>query len=118
MDFYKRIEQVCARIPCGRVATYGQLALLCGRPRCARLAGFALGHRLSGAQVPAHRVVNAQGRLSGADSFVLPGLQRRLLEQEGVRLDDTGRVNLQQYGWKTDDDTVRRLQQLFEQLHI
>ena len=108
MDFYKRIEQVCARIPCGRVATYGQLALLCGRPRCARLAGFALGHR----------VVNAQGRLSGADSFVLPGLQRRLLEQEGVRLDDTGRVNLQQYGWKTDDDTVRRLQQLFEQLHI
>ena len=41
-----------------------------------------------------------------------------MLKEEGVRLDDTGRVNLQQYGWKTDDDTVRRLQQLFEQLHI
>ncbi len=68
MDFYKRLHLVCNAIPWGQTAAYGQLALLCGRPRHARLVGYALNHGRSG-DVPAHRVVNVKGYLTGAASF-------------------------------------------------
>ena len=75
MTFYERIGLVCRSIPWGRVATYGQIALLCGKPQCPRQVGFALGRGLAG-DVPAHRVVNRQGFLSGARSFAAPDTQR------------------------------------------
>lgn len=66
MDIYRRIGLVCSRIPRGRVATYGQIALLCGKPGNSRQVGYALKKGLAGEDVPAHRVVNAAGILSGA----------------------------------------------------
>lgn len=66
MDFYKRMGIVCQNIPEGKVATYGQIALLCGKPRNARQVGYGLRHGLAGDNVPAHRVVNSKGILSGA----------------------------------------------------
>ena len=84
MDFYKRMELVCQRIPRGKVASYGQIALLCGMPRHARQVGYALGKGLAGAEGVAHRIVNARGILSGAAAFESPDLQKRLLEQENV----------------------------------
>ena len=59
MDIYKRIGIVCNCIPRGQVATYGQIALLCEKPRNSRQVGYALKHGLAG-EVPAHRVVNAE----------------------------------------------------------
>ena len=76
---------VCRAIPAGRVATYGQIALLCGKPQCPRQVGTVLG-RGAGGEVPAHRVVNRQGYLSGAKSFLGPDIQRLSLEAEGVAL--------------------------------
>ena len=103
MDFYKRMSLVCARIPEGKVATYGQIAMLCGKPKNSRQVGYALNRGLAGEHVPAHRIVNAKGILSGAAAFDLPDLQKQLLETEGVEV--TGipgcwQVDLKRYGWK------------------
>ena len=79
MDFYRRLEIVGARIPEGKVASYGQLALLCGKPRNARQVGYALRENKAGKKLPAFRVVNSKGILSGAGAFAAPDLQRMLL---------------------------------------
>ena len=68
MDFYKRVGITVRTVPEGRVATYGQIALLCGKPKNARQVGYALNRGLAG-EVPAHRAVNSQGYLTGAASF-------------------------------------------------
>lgn len=112
MDFYKRVALVCGRIPRGRAATYGQIALLCGRPRNSRQVGYALNHRIPGEEVPAHRVVNHQGFLTGAAAFEMPGLQRLLLEEEGVEV-SAGRVDLKRFGWKNTMEDAEELLQLF-----
>lgn len=75
MQIYKRIEIVCRNIPYGKAATYGQIALLCGKPRNARQVGYALGRGRLGEGIPAHRIVNARGILSGAASFDVYDLQ-------------------------------------------
>ena len=103
MDIYKRIGMVCRTIPKGKVATYGQIALLCGKPRNARQVGYALKHGLAGNDIPAYRVVNGKGILSGAVYFETPDMQRMLLEEEGIRVigtKDGWKVNLKEYGWK------------------
>lgn len=103
MDFYKRMGLVCRRIPEGKVATYGQIALLCGRPNHARQVGHGLKLNLAGKDIPAHRVVSAKGELSGAGYFDTPDLQKLLLAEEGVEVTWTGRgwkVDLKKYGWK------------------
>ncbi len=110
MDLGRRVALVCAAIPCGRVASYGQIAALCGRPRAARQVGQAL-HR--GASDTAHRVVNSQGRLSGAAAFLVAGLQRRLLEAEGVEVLPGERVELKRFGWKPDEAEVAALDAAF-----
>ena len=68
-DFYRRAAIVCRRIPYGKTATYGQIALLCGKPRNARQVGYALNWGRLGDGIPAHRAVNSRGILSGAAAF-------------------------------------------------
>ena len=68
-DFYRRAAIVCRRIPYGKTATYGQIALLCGKPRNARQVGYALNRGRLGDGIPAHRVVNSRGILSGVAAF-------------------------------------------------
>lgn len=99
VDFYRRVGVVLRAVPEGHVVTYGQIALLCGRPKNARQVGYALKNDLSG-QVPAHRVVNGQGFLSGAASFDYPGLQKQLLMDEGVAVSPDNRVDLKKFGWR------------------
>ena len=104
MTFYEKMRIVCLAIPEGRVATYGQIAMLCGCPKNARQVGYGLRQGLAGEDVPAFRVVNSRGILSGADQFGIPGLQQHLLEEEGVSVmfrDGSWLVDLKQFGWKT-----------------
>ena len=117
MDFYRRMELVCEKIPYGKAATYGQIAMLCGKPRNARQVGFALSHRQL-EEVPAHRIVNSQGFLSGAAAFSVPGQQKAMLEAEGVRVSPENRVNLKRDGWKNSLEDARQLRETFEQLQI
>ena len=100
MRFYERVALVCARIPEGRVATYGQIAALCERPRSARLVGYALGR---GCGENAHRVVNSRGCLSGAAAFGQAGLQRAMLEAEGVTVSPDETVALSLFQWQPED---------------
>lgn len=86
------------RIPRGRVATYGQIAALLGRPRAARAVGWAMRH--CPGDVPWHRVVNASGGISRRARMESMLTQRLLLMREGVALRN-GRVQLRQYRWKT-----------------
>ena len=98
-EFARRVGVVCRAIPSGKVATYGQVALLCGFPRRPRQVGTVLGRGGCG-EVPAHRGVNRQGFLSGAAAFLAPGGQRLALEAEGVAVSPEGIVDLKQYGWR------------------
>lgn len=120
-DFYKRMKLVCEYIPYGRAATYGQIALLCGKPKNARQVGYGLRNNLAGDDVPAHRIVNAGGILSGAQAFEHPDMQRLLLEEEGVEVlhTDAGwKVDLKKFGWKHTLQEAEELRSLFERLGI
>ena len=90
-----------SRIPHGRLATYGQIADLIGAYGCARQVGWALRRLPLPSEVPWHRVVNAQGRISmslsreGSD-----WIQRELLIAEGIPVDQEGRLPLRQFLWR------------------
>ena len=106
------------QIPAGRVATYGQIALLCEKPRNARQVGYALKNGLAGEGIPAYRVVNSQGILSGAVHFETYDMQKMLLEAEGVRVIRTEkgfRVDLKTYGWNNTMADALYLKSLFEE---
>ena len=121
MEFYERMKLVCRRIPEGRVATYGQIALLCGKPSNSRQVGYGLRMGLAGEDAPAHRVVNAKGILSGAAAFAAPGIQERLLEAEGVRVEreeNISRVDLKKYGWRNTLSEAEELAAIFERAGI
>ncbi len=95
-----RIYAVVARIPGGRVATYGQVARLADLPGQARQVGYALAALPAASAIPWHRVVNAQGRISlRRDGGPAGAVQRRRLERERVRFDRTGSIRLELYRW-------------------
>ncbi len=98
---YALVFAVVARIPKGRVATYGQVARLAGLPRHARLVGYALHALPEQSRLPWHRVVNAEGRISlRSDGSGHDRLQRVLLEREAVRFNAHGAVSLEQFRWR------------------
>ncbi len=98
----RKIYAVIARIPRGRVATYGQIASLAGLPRRARLVGRALRVAPEELELPWHRVVNAQGKISGrGDAQCNEDLQAALLGREGVRFNGST-IPLDHYGWNPE----------------
>jgi methylated-DNA-protein-cysteine methyltransferase-like protein len=97
---YERIYAVVERIPEGRVATYGQVAALAGLGRAARQVGYALHSLPDGSDLPWHRVINSRGEVSPRAMPGWDGYQRHLLEEEGVELDERGRVDLERYRWE------------------
>ncbi|MBW2062057.1 MAG: methylated-DNA--[protein]-cysteine S-methyltransferase [Deltaproteobacteria bacterium] len=101
-SLYEQIYAAVRQIPSGRVATYGQIAKIVGR--CgARTVGYAMASLPHGLDVPWHRVINAQGKVSGRAHGGGDVTQRQLLEQEGVQFDGQGRVNLKTYRWSGPD---------------
>ena len=93
--FYRRVYALAARIPAGKCASYGQLALMLGSPRAARAVGYAM-RACKDPAVPCHRVVRRDG--STVPAFG-PGLQRALLEAEGVPFTADGRADLARCRW-------------------
>ena len=95
----RRIYYIVKRIPYGCVATYGQIAELAGNRKLARVVGNVLHRNPDPDNIPCYRVVNAKGEL--ADNFAFGGAeaQKKLLEAEGVLVED-GRVALSIYQWK------------------
>jgi Predicted methylated DNA-protein cysteine methyltransferase len=117
MDIYKRIEYICLQIPYGKVATYGQIALLCGIPRNSRQVGYALNKRVQNVELPAHRVVNHKGELSGSKAFATAKLQEQLLHLEGIKVKEN-RVNLKESGWKHSFEIAEMFYNYFQEKNI
>ena len=118
MNIYKRMEIVCRSIPYGRVASYGQIAFLCGAPRNARQVGYALRTGKLGKNIPAHRIVNSKGQLSGAWHFGSSDLQKELLESEGIELykaDNLWCLDIEKYIWKPDVSAIEQMKIKFEE---
>lgn len=95
-NFFEEVYEIVAKIPAGRVATYGQIAMLLGNPRAARAVGFAMRALPEGLGLPWHRVVNKVGKLSGLE------FQRELLESEGVTFLINGNIDMKKHIWKVE----------------
>ena len=102
---YPEVWAAVARIPRGRVATYGAIASLCGRPGLARFVGYALHNLPPGIDIPWHRVINSRGEISLRGPSA--ARQRHLLRNEGVAFSG-GRVDLHRFGWNTERNTALR----------
>lgn len=98
--FFKKVYEVVKQIPCGKVATYGQIATLAGAPRMSRQVGWALHVNPEPYVIPCHRVVNREGKLSGAFAFGGLDAQRYLLANEGVKFESDGSVDLERFQWE------------------
>jgi O-6-methylguanine DNA methyltransferase len=98
-DFFDKVYEIVAKIPYGKVATYGDIAEACGIRSSARTVGWALnGAKESG--LPCHRVVNRFGALTGRLHFGSNDLMEELLKSEGVEFDKNGCVCLEKHLWK------------------
>ncbi len=97
--FSEQVYAIVRSVPAGRAITYGAVARALGAPTRAREVGWALASLPDEHDVPAHRVVNAEGALSGGWAFGAPEVQRALLEAEGVQFDSRGRVDLERFLW-------------------
>jgi methylated-DNA-protein-cysteine methyltransferase-like protein len=100
--FYRRIYRVVRHIPRGRVATYGVVARLAGRPGAARTVGWALSALDDDSDVPWWRVINAAGRISVSSRHHSDVVQRALLLREGLKFAPGGAINLAVFGWPAD----------------
>ena len=99
--FFTHVYRLVARVPRGKVVTYGQVAALLGAPRAARAVGTALRHMPLPLtkKVPWQRVINASGGISLRGDVLRAEEQRWLLEEEGIAFDRNGKVDLEQYLW-------------------
>ncbi len=98
-DFYNRVYKAVRKIPKGKVATYGQIAALCGAPKASRVVGSALHRNPEPVVIPCHRVVNRFGGLAPAFAFGGKQVQKELLEAEGVKVSNEFTVDLSLYLW-------------------
>ena len=98
MNSFEKIYETVKKIPYGKVATYGQIALLSGNPNWSRVVGYALHVNPDPDSIPCFRVVNRFGEPSSAFAFGGKNTQIMLLENEGVEFID-GRVNMKKFLW-------------------
>ena len=96
-DFFYKVYDVTKQIPYGKVTTYGHIAEVCGIKSAARTVGWALNG--CGPDIPAHRVVNRFGALTGKVHFGDPNLMEDLLHSEGIEFDENGCVQLEKHLW-------------------
>lgn len=92
MTFFARVYRAVKQIPYGKVSSYGKVAEAAGNKRMARQVGWALHSNPAPEEIPCYRVVFKDGRLSSAFAFGGENVQRALLEKEGIKFDEKGRV--------------------------
>ena len=97
--FFERVYQVARQIPCGKVTSYGAIAKYLGTPKSARMVGWALNASKNDDSVPAHRVVNQKGILSGKFHFNGTNLMKQLIENENITVENNQIVNFEKVFW-------------------
>jgi methylated-DNA-protein-cysteine methyltransferase-like protein len=99
-NFFERVYEIVKLIPEGRVTTYGAIARFTGSPQASRMVGWAMNASHSQSDfIPAHRVVNRNGMLTGKHHFRHPDLMQELLESEGVKIDNDIVVEFKRLFW-------------------
>ncbi|MCK4676610.1 MAG: MGMT family protein [Bacteroidales bacterium] len=100
ISFFEKVYEVVKQIPFGRVTSYGAVANYLGTKGSARMVGWAMNKSLSAEyNIPAHRVVNRAGVLTGKHHFGGTDLMKQLLEDEGIKIVDDTIVGFEQYFW-------------------
>ena len=98
-NFFQRVYEVARQIPFGRVTSYGAIANYLGSRGSARMVGWAMNASNGMEDVPAHRVVNRNGLLTGKHHFGGTSLMQQLLENEGIRVVDNKIADFEKYFW-------------------
>ncbi|MFQ5834457.1 MAG: MGMT family protein [bacterium] len=97
-SFYQRVKDIIKKIPKGKVATYGQIAAFAGNHRAARQVAWVLHSSSRKYELPWHRIVNSQGRISLKSNHGYE-IQKELLKKEGITFDQNGRIDFKNYLW-------------------
>ena len=98
-NFFQNVYQVAQLIPYGRVTSYGAIAKYLGAARSARMVGWAMNGAHNMPEVPAHRVVNKIGLLTGKHHFDGTNLMQQLLESEGIKIKDNQIIDFEEHFW-------------------
>lgn len=98
-DFFQKVYKVVKMIPSGRVSTYGLIAKYLGSIKSSRVVGYAMNASHKNSEIPAHRVVNRVGLLTGKHHFSGTTLMKDLLESEGVKIQNERVVNFKKVVW-------------------
>lgn len=101
-NFFERVYAVAKQIPYGKVTSYGAIAKALGTGRSARMVGWAMNASHLDDSVPAHRVVNRKGILTGKHHFDGTNLMQQLLESEGIEVIDNQIVDFDKHFWQPD----------------
>lgn len=99
-NFFERVYEIVRQIPEGKVTSYGAIAKALGAARSARMVGWAMNASHNLEDVPAHRVVNRIGMLSGKHHFEGTNLMQQLLESEGIQVVNNQIVDFKKYFWE------------------
>ena len=106
LGFFEKVYQVAALIPYGRVTSYGAIANYLGSPKSARMVGWAMNASHNNPDVPAHRVVNRKGLLTGKHHFEGTNLMQQLLESEGVEIKENQIQNFEKLFWEPQNELL------------
>ena len=98
-SFFDNVFEVAKLIPKGRVTSYGAIAAYIGMKRSARMVGYAMNASHTDASIPAHRVVNRNGMLTGKLHFSGPNEMKKRLEAEGIRVKNDKIVHFDKHFW-------------------
>ena len=99
-NFFERVYEIVRQIPEGKVTSYGAIAKALGAARSARMVGWAMNASHNLDDVPAHRVVNRIGMLSGKHHFEGTNLMQQLLENEGIKVIDNQIIDFDKHFWE------------------
>jgi len=99
LDFFERVYFVVRKIPFGKVTSYGAIAKYIGSPQSSRVVGWAMNNSHYKNNVPAHRVVNRNGMLTGKHHFSGTNLMKELLENEGIKVVDNVILDFEKFFW-------------------
>ena len=104
LDFFQRVYIVVKKIPFGKVTSYGAIANYLGSPQSSRVVGWAMNNSHSKNDIPAHRVVNRKGMLTGKHHFPGSNLMEELLQNEGIKVKNNIIVDFENLFWDPSEN--------------
>jgi methylated-DNA-protein-cysteine methyltransferase-like protein len=107
-SFFERVYEIARKIPEGKVTSYGAIAKCLGSAQSARMVGWAMNASHNYDDIPAHRVVNRKGLLTGKHHFDGTNLMQQLLENEGIKVVDNQIIDFESHFWEPNTFSVDR----------